>query len=143
MHFLPPPSFFIFKLGTVLSKLICIFQRVKALLKILRIEVLFKSKSVLSSFCPCVRNMLKTTTFVIGKLKFVLDAFPPHPLDPRCPFDNEISRHLVASQARVCQGQISMRFSSYGPGNYKICGSSWYWTEYCGKEITIKSSLVS
>ena len=50
----------------------------------LRVYVLFKSKSVMSSYYACEGNMLKSMTFVIEKLKFVsfslfLGAFSPPP----------------------------------------------------------------
>ena len=39
--------------------------------EILRIEMLFEIKSLMSSFTACVRNTLKNITFVTGKLKLV------------------------------------------------------------------------
>ena len=56
--------------------------------------MLFISQTLPYSFCACVRNTPKIVTFVNGKMKMVsfslfLDAFPP--LDPRCPFDNDMS----------------------------------------------------
>ena len=53
--------------------------------------MLFESKSVISSFCACVRKMPRYVKFVIGKLKHVemsfssvLDVVLPHlSIDPR------------------------------------------------------------
>ena len=47
----------------------------------------FVSKTLLYSFCACVRNILKIVMFVIEKMKLVsfsmfLDAFPPRPKMP-------------------------------------------------------------
>ena len=44
----------------------------------------FISKTLWYSFCACVRNILKSVTFVIEKMKLpsfslFLDAFPPRP----------------------------------------------------------------
>ena len=49
----------------------------------LRIGVLFISKTFPYSYCACVRNTPKIVTFVIEKMKLVsfglfIDAFPPH-----------------------------------------------------------------
>ena len=48
----------------------------------LRIGVLFISKTFSYSYCACVRNTPKIVTFVIEKMKLVsfslfIDAFPP------------------------------------------------------------------
>ena len=55
--------------------------------------------------------MLKTMTFVIGKLKLAslslfLDASPTPSLDPRCHFDSEMSLHIYTTYVKgiLCQG---------------------------------------
>ena len=53
----------------------------------LRIGVLFISKTFPYSYCACVRNTHKIVTFVIGKIKLVslilfIGAFPPRPKMP-------------------------------------------------------------
>ena len=53
----------------------------------LRIEVLFISKTLYYSFCACSLNILKIVIFVIKKMKLVsfslcLDAFLPGPKMP-------------------------------------------------------------
>ena len=64
-----------------MSECIAAFQRVNCA-EILRIGVLFKFKSLMSSFCA-IRTMLKYVTFISGQsLSLFLDA--PPPLDPRC-----------------------------------------------------------
>ena len=68
-----------------LSKCIVSFPKFKSA-KMLRIEVLSIFKTLRYVFSACVRNTLKTVTFVIGKMKLVsfgfLDAFPPRPKMP-------------------------------------------------------------
>ena len=75
------------RLGQTLNKCITSIKKVKVL-KMLRIGVLFISKTLPYSFCACVRNTPKVVLFVIRKMKLVsfslfLDA--PPPLDPTCP----------------------------------------------------------
>ena len=53
----------------------------------LRIGVLFISKTFPYSYCACVRNTPKIVTFVIEKMKLVslslfIEAFPPRPKMP-------------------------------------------------------------
>ena len=59
----------------------CLFSKSKRA-KMLRIEVLFISKTLWYTFCTCVQNILKIKTFVIGMMKLVsfsllLDVSPP------------------------------------------------------------------
>ena len=69
-----------------ISECIALFQRVRCA-EILRKEVPFKSQNLISSFCKCVRTMIKYVTSVIGKLNFVFfqfdfRCFPPRPEMP-------------------------------------------------------------
>ena len=74
----------------------------------LRIGVLFISKTLPYSFCACVRNTYKIVTFVIGKMKMVsfslfLDAFPPR---PKMPFRQ---RHVPINIYNICKGHFGSR----------------------------------
>ena len=71
------------RLGQTLSKCIASFKKSKSA-KMLRMGVLFISKTLSYSFCACVRNTPNIVSFVIRKMKLVsfslfLDAFPPRP----------------------------------------------------------------
>ena len=74
----------------------------------LKIEVLFISKTLSYSFCACVRNTPKIVTFVIGKIKLVsyslfLDAFPPR---PKLPFTYVVN---VYSDMMFSKGHLGSR----------------------------------
>ena len=69
------------RLDQNLSKCIASLKKSKSA-KMLRIGVLFISKTLPYSFCACIQNTPKIVTFVIGKMKLVsfslfLDASPP------------------------------------------------------------------
>ena len=79
------PIFHVLSLSWVLFRtyrgMQCYFSKCKSA-ELLRIEVLFKSKSVMSSLGACVQKMLSYVTFADWKLKLmsfslVLDASPP------------------------------------------------------------------
>ena len=70
--------------------------------------VLFISKTLLYSFCTCVRNTPKIVKFVIGKMKLVsfslfLDAFPPR---PKMPFKYVVNAY----------SDMSLSKGHFGPG---------------------------
>ena len=74
----------------------------------LRIGVLFISKTLPYSFCACVRNTPKIVSFVIRKMKLVtfslfLDAFPPR---PKIPFTHVVN---VYSDMSLSKGHLGSR----------------------------------
>ena len=74
----------------------------------LRIGMLFISKTLPYSFCACVRNTHKSVTFVIGKMKLVsfslfLDASPPR---PKMPFGQQ---HVAINIHNICKGHFGSR----------------------------------
>ena len=83
----------------------------------LRIYVLFISKTLPYSFCACVRNTPKLVTFVIGKMKLVsfslfVDA-SPSPSRPKTPFTYVVK---VYSDMLLSKGHLGSR----GAGNIKM-----------------------
>ena len=74
VHFLLPPLILRLntgcRLGETLSKCIASFKISKSA-KMLRMGVLFISKTLPYSFCSCVRNTPKIVSFVIRKMKLV------------------------------------------------------------------------
>ena len=78
----------------------------------LRIGVLFISKTFPCSYCACVRNTLKIVTFVIGKIKLVsfslfIDAFPPR---PKMPFTYVVN---VYSDMSLSKGHLGSRHQAF------------------------------
>ena len=72
----------------------------------LRIGVLFISKTLPYSFCACVQNTPKIVAFVIGKMKLVsfslfLDAPPPR---PKMPFTYVVNVYSDMSLSKVHLG---------------------------------------
>ena len=66
-----------------IEQLHCLFSKNKGV-EMLRIKVLFISRTLWYQCCECVRNTLTIRMFVIGMMKLVffslfLDAFPPRP----------------------------------------------------------------
>ena len=72
----------------------------------IRIELVFISKTLRYSSSARVRNILKSVTFVIEKVKLVsfslfLDASP---LYPRCPLDNNMSLYTYTTYVKGVSG---------------------------------------
>ena len=79
--------------------------------KMLRVEVLFISKTLPYSFCKCVPNAPKIVTFVIRKTKLVsfslfLDASPP---GPKMSFTNVVNSY---SDMSLSKGHLGSRGES-------------------------------
>ena len=81
----------------------CFFSASISGAEILRMEVCFKSKTIMPSFCTCVRNMKKNNvTFVIEKLEFFLFSFSPL---TRMPFSNLAAFHFAVQRASCVKGE--------------------------------------
>ena len=81
--------------------------------KMLRIGMLFISKTLLYTFCACVRNTPTIVSFVIRKMKLVsfslfLDASPPPPR-PKIPFTYVVN---VYSDTSLSKGHLGSRGES-------------------------------
>ena len=77
----------------------------------LRIGVLFISKTFPYSYSACVHNTPKIVTFVIEKMKLVsfslfIDATPPPPLRPKMPFTYVVN---VYSEMSLSEGHLGSR----------------------------------